>query len=88
MVCSTILDFNANETEKCYNCSIIDDFICELEHKLFSVRLALISTNDQPIQIDSARDVANVFTDDSTEPECCKYQIKNLWQILLSNEMP
>ena len=74
MVCNAILTFEVSETEKCYNYSIIDDSDCELGHteKLFSVHLGLVSTNDQPIQILSDREVANIFTNESREPECCE----------------
>ena len=66
LVCNAILTFEVSETEKCYNYSIIDDSDCELgqTEKLFSVHLGLVSTNDQPIQILSDREVANIFTNE------------------------
>ena len=73
--CNVMLNFSVNENKKCHNYIIRDDSNCELDttEPAFSLRLALLSTNDQTIYIYSNRERTNIFTDDSEELECREF---------------
>ena len=74
--CDVMLNFSVNENNKCHNYIIKDDSNCELDtmtEPAFSLRLALLSTNDQTIYIHSNLAKTNIFTDETAEPECREF---------------
>ena len=75
-----ILDFEVTDTRKCHNYSIPDDSVCEL-NRTAKVHLSLIST-DVMVLISANLAVATVFIDDSREPECCEFTLRN-WPLFL-----
>ena len=59
------------ETRMCYNYSIEDDQVCELEDltTIFQVQMGLL-TSDSGIHIGER--VATIIIEDTDEPECCE----------------
>lgn len=83
--CNVRLEFDVNDTHKCYYYNITDDDVCELQMRarteVFKVLLTLVATSDFPPKVTSSHSVANVYINDSAEPECCEswYKIMHLF---------
>ena len=63
--------FNNTDTQKCYNISIVQDDICEIDfiNNISSeIFYSILSTNASRVNIEQPR--ANVSIDDDQEPEC------------------
>ena len=72
--CSVKLHFDINDKSQCYQYTVFDDDICEVQaSEIFKLRLALIATNDSHLQIHDDFSVASAWIDDTYEPECCKF---------------
>ena len=63
--------FNNTDTQKCYNISIVQDDICEIDfiNKISSeIFYSILSTYASQVNIEQPR--ANVSINDDQEPEC------------------
>ena len=63
--------FNNTDTQKCYNISIVQDDICEIDfiNNISSeIFYSILSTYASRVNIEQPR--ANVSIDDDLEPEC------------------
>ena len=62
--------FNNTDTQKCYNISIVQDDICEIDfiNNISSEIFYSNLSNTSRVNIEQPR--ANVFIDDDQEPEC------------------